>query len=290
MKVLNFLRPENGMTEDPLYYMNFEKYENDVRDCYFFMADFSNDLFSGRYDDKEKIVLTLEEPNSCTIAAHNAQFHLKADKILTLCPYTADLFENRTLVFFPFSEDWIPEETEKVIDVSYFGSIETTHFWRSYIQNVFTKYNFRYGHYNMGNVPRCSYQDKLKILSQSKISVVHGLWRSLSAEGHMQFPRASENLAFSHLDEGIGPQVKSRMFEAAFSRCVILCQRDYWNPIELWFEPEKEFMYFDNEKDLDEKINYIINHYDEFDDMRINAYNKAINNYTTKHFVDRYLK
>ena len=132
--------------------------------------------------------------------------------------------------------------------------------------------------------------DKLKILSQSKISVVHGLWRSLSAEGHMQFPRASENLAFSHLDEGIGPQVKSRMFEAAFSRCVILCQRDYWNPIELWFEPEKEFMYFDNEKDLDEKINYIINHYDEFDDMRINAYNKAINNYTTKHFVDRYLK
>ena len=111
---------------------------------------------------------------------------------------------------------------------------------------------------SMGNVPRCSYQDKLKILSQSKISVVHGLWRSLSAEGHMQFPRASENLAFSHLDEGIGPQVKSRMFEAAFSRCVILCQRDYWNPIELWFEPEKEFMYFDNEKDLDEKINYII--------------------------------
>lgn len=290
MKVLNFLRPENGMTEDPLYYMNFEKYENEVRDCYFFMADFSKDLFSGRYDDKEKIVLTLEEPNSCTIAAHNSQFHLKADKILTLCPYTADLFENRTLVFFPFSEDWIPEESEKVIDVSYFGSIETTPFWRSYIENVFTKYNFRYGHYNMGNVPRCSYKDKLKILSQSKISVVHGLWRSLSTEGHLKFPRASENLAFSHLHEGVGPQVKSRMFEAAFSRCVILCQRDYWNTIELWFEPEKEFMYFDNEEDLDKKINFIINNYDQFDDMRNNAYNKAVNNYTTKHFVERYLK
>ena len=39
-----------------------------------------------------------------------------------------------------------------------------------------------------------------------------------------------------------------------------------------------------------DEAQFIINHYDEFDDMRINAYNRAINNYTTKHFVDRYLK
>ena len=290
MKVLNFLRPENGMTEDPLYYMNFEKYENDVRDCYFFMADFSGDLLSGRYDDKEKIVLTLEEPNSCIGSASNAQFHLKADKVLTLCPYTAELFDNRTFVFFPFSEDWVPDEQEKIIDVSYFGSIDTVPSWRSYIQNVFTKYNFRFGHYNMGNVPRCSYQDKLRMLSQSKIAVVHGLWGTSSNRGHMDYPRASENLAFKHLDKGVGPQVKSRMFESAFSRCVILCQRDDWNVIENWFTPDKEFMYFDDEQDLDKKINHIVNNYNEFDDMRINAYNRAINNYTTKHFVDRYLK
>ena len=48
-------------------------------------------------------------------------------------------------------------------------------------------------------------------------------------------------------------------------------------------------MYFDDEADLDKKLNHIINHYDEFDDMRQNAYNKAINNYTTKHFVENYL-
>jgi len=290
MKVLNFLRPENGMTEDPLYYMNFEKYENEVRDCYFFMADFSKDLFSGRYDDKEKIVLTLEEPNSCVGVAPNAQFHLKADQILTLCPYTAELFDNRTFVFFPFSEDWIPEQQEKIIDVSYFGSIDTVPSWSSYIQNVFTKYNFRFGHYNMGNVPRCSYQDKLKMLSQSKIAVVHGLWKAPSNSGHTDFPRASENFAFKHLNKGVGPQVKSRMFEAAFSRCVILCQKDEWNVIENWFTPGKEFIYFTDEQDLDNKINHIVNHYDEFDDMRNNVYNRAVNNYTTKHFVDRYLK
>ena len=29
--------------------------------------------------------------------------------------------------------------------------------------------------------------------------------------------------------------------------------------------------------------------YDMFDSMRENAYNKAVNNYTTKHFVEKYL-
>ena len=117
MKVLNFLRPENGLTEDPLYYLNFEKYENTARDCYLFMADFYGDLYSGRYEDKEKVALTLEEPNFCVVQGPKAVLHEKADSILSLCPYTSELFDNRTFVFFPFSEDWIPEETDKTIDV-----------------------------------------------------------------------------------------------------------------------------------------------------------------------------
>lgn len=291
MKVLNFLRPENGMTEDPLYYMNFEKYEDTVRDCYFFMADFYNDLLSGNYDDKEKIALTLEEPNSCVSFGPAAQIHEKADKILTLCPYTAELFDNREFVFFPFSEDWIPDEKEKDIDVSYFGSLPNAVPWQSYIQNVFTKYNFRFGHYSMGNVPRCSYADKLSILAQTKVAVVHGLWNVIPQ--HIQalrdFPKAKENKALSHLDVGLAPQIKSRMFEAAFSKCVILCQRDPWNPIENFFTPDKDFMYFDDEKDLDRQLEYVINNYDLFDQMRENAYNRAISNYTTKHFVEKFL-
>tara|TARA_B100001250_G_scaffold207352_1_gene178029 strand:- start:1192 stop:2070 length:879 start_codon:yes stop_codon:yes gene_type:complete len=291
MKVLNFLRPENGLTEDPLYYINFEKYESIARDCYLFMADFYGDLYSGKYEDKEKVALTLEEPNFCVVQGPKAVLHEKADTILSLCPYTSELFDNRTFVFFPFSEDWIPEETEKTIDVSYFGSLPTSVPWASYIQNVFTKYNFRFGHYSMGNVPRCSYADKIKMLSQTKVAVVHGLCNidPGTASNYYNFPKGNDNKAFSHLDKGMAPQVKSRMFESAFSRCVILCQRDPWNPIEYWFEPEKEFMYFDDEEDLNKKLDHIINNYNEFDYMRQNAYNKAIGNYTTKHFVENYL-
>ena len=291
MKVLNFVRPENGLTEDPLYYLNFEKYEDIARDCYLFMADFYGDLYSGNYEDKEKVVLTLEEPNFCVVQGPKAVLHEKADTILTLCPYTAELFDNRTFVFFPFSEDWIPEEREKSIDVSYFGSLPRAVPWESYIQNVFSKYNFRFGHYSMGNVPRCSYADKMTILSETKVAVVHGLCNidSSTAENYYNLPRGRENKAFTHIDRGTMPQIKSRMFEAAFAKCIILCQRDSWNPIEYFFTPDEDFMYFGDESDLDKKLEYIINHYDEFDYMRKNAYNRATGNYTTKHFVEKYL-
>ena len=291
MKVLNFVIPDNGLTEDPLYYLNFEKYENVARDCYLFMADFYGDLYSGRYDDKEKVALTLEEPNFCVSGGDKERLHKVANQILTLCPYTAELFDNRTFVFFPFSEDWIPEEREKTIDVSYFGSLPTAVTWQSYIQNIFTKYNFRFGHYGMGNVPRCSYADKIKMLSETKVAVVHGLCNinPSTAEKYYNFPKGRENKAFSHVDRGMMPQIKSRMFEAAFAKCVILCQRDPWNPIEYFFTPDEDFMYFNDEADLDKKLEYIINHYDEFDKIRKNAYNRAVGNYTTKHFVEKFL-
>ena len=86
-------------------------------------SDFYKDLYSGRYDDKEKVVLTLEEPNFCVAPGDKVRLHEVADKILTICPYTAEVFENREFVFFPFSEDWIPPASEKIIDVSYFGSM-----------------------------------------------------------------------------------------------------------------------------------------------------------------------
>ena len=63
-----------------------------------------------------------------------------------------------------------------------------------------------------------------------------------------------------------------------------------WNPIEKFFEPEKDFLYFEDEEDLKKILNHVVNNYDEFDQMRENAYNKAVNNYTTKHFVEKFLK
>jgi spore maturation protein CgeB len=52
----------------------------------------------------------------------------------------------------------------------------------------------------------------------------------------------------------------------------------------------EDFLYFEDEEDLKKILNHVVNNYDEFDQMRENAYNKAVNNYTTKHFVEKFLK
>jgi spore maturation protein CgeB len=71
---------------------------------------------------------------------------------------------------------------------------------------------------------------------------------------------------------------------------LILCKKDNWNIIEKWFEPNKEFLYFENEIDLENLITEILKNYDKYQIIINNAYNKAINNYTTRHFVEKYLK
>lgn len=292
MKVLNFVRPENGLIHDPLYNLGFEKYEKEARDCYLFMADYIRDLETNpKYRDKERVVLTLEEPNFCVdILGDQARTTFLADKILTLCPYTAECFSKRQLVFFPFSEDFIPKSFDKDIDIVYTGSQPQNVGWDKFM-SVAGQHNFAYAHYNSGNFPNCTYQQKIDLYRRSKIALIHGLCsvNPINIERYLSFPCGRINKAFSHLDKLLLPQVKSRMFEAAFCKSLMLVYRDDWNPIENWFTPNKDFLYFSNEYELDQLINEQLDER-QHDDMIDNAYNKAINNYTTKHFVERYLK
>ena len=66
----------------------------------------------------------------------------------------------------------------------------------------------------------------------------------------------------------------------------MLVKRDPWNIIEYWFEPDKEFIYYDNEEDLPEIINGILSNWEDYESIIDNAFEKAINNYTTDHFME----
>lgn len=306
MKVISCLH-KNGLNADPIYNLGFEKYENIGRDCYLFLGDAYSSVFDERMYDKERVFLSLEEPNFCTdIDGPHAKLHdgwgsvstggklfqsKPVENILTLCPYTAECFDNRTAVFFPFNEDLIPNSYDKIYDVIYTGGIPAFTQWGKFL-DVMYKYNFRDVHYSRGTNPSCSYIEKLQLYSKSKISLCHGL--AIAYPEHISrykaFPKSEINKAFSHLDKNIMPQIKSRVFESAFSKSIILYWKDPWNTIENFFEPEKEFIYFENENDLKEKIEEILNNYDKYKQVAENAYNKAINNYTTKHFVEKYLK
>jgi len=179
----------------------------------------------------------------------------------------------------------------KDIDVVYFGSKPTAVRWDLYISNVLSKYKFLWGSYSDGNVRNFTYQQKMSLYKRSKVSIVHGLCNVNQRDiaKFRQYPFANLNKAFEKLDQGILPQIKSRMFEAAFSKSLILCQRDFFNPIEFFFTENEHFIYFNDEQDLSRKMSHIISNYNEFEPIINSAFLKATTSYTTKYFVERYL-
>lgn len=70
----------------------------------------------------------------------------------------------------------------------------------------------------------------------------------------------------------------------------MLCHFEEFRFIETQFTPDKDFIYWYNFKDLEEKINEILNNYDKYTYLAENAYNTLLNNWTTYHFFERYLR
>lgn len=302
MKVLTFFTNQKDGHDDPVYHLGFEKYESSCPDFYFMLGNVYDAINSGKYDDKPKIVLSLEEPNFCQLgqshiptdppSGHHTETFNKVDTVLSICPYTAETIDNRKFVYFPFNQELIPKKEEKIYDCIYSGSILSSSVSmmvdcmlpHKYILITFNN-DARANHKNV------SYLEKLNLYAKTKVTICHNLlWPHISQHWRYKgFFNADKNKAFDFLDSGVMPQIKSRVFEAAFCRSVILCAKDNWNVIEKFFEPNKDFVYYENQQDLKEKLDYIINNYEKYTDMIESAYEKAVNNYTTEHFVRKYL-
>jgi hypothetical protein len=117
-----------------------------------------------------------------------------------------------------------------------------------------------------------------------------------------KYPDWRANQAFSDIPGVIGllkrliarqqievPQLKSRVFEAAFCRSLILCKRDNFNVIEKYFTPNEEFVYYEEGR-LVETVNKILSNYDAYLPVIDEAYKRAVSQYTTAVFFEKYLK
>jgi hypothetical protein len=249
--------------EDPINYLGFEELSYLGKDCIFFYGGHANDLVFN-HSDKPKYFFSTEEQSWDLDTTDN--FLNYVDTIFTICPPSITNRKKRKYVFFPFNEKHIPEDTEKIYDVIYCGLATGNHVTE--ILSTIKNFNYRFISFiNNGITTNTSptYVEKLKLISQSKITVVHNL-------------------------TGTGTtQIKTRPFEAAFSKSLILCKKDQWNIIEEWFEPNKDFIYYEDSKELEFLITKIINNYEEYYPIIESAYNKSINNYTTKHFIQKFL-
>lgn len=263
-----------------------------------------NETLQMQYQNfKSRKLLNLWQPcefsQTYDTAGRNAfeQF-LYFTKIYSICPYTSEWLNKllgvdmHEVVFYPFGNDIIPERQEKIYDVCYFGGIHGIDH-KECIEQI-QKFNYKFVSQQTYPNPytptdfNVAFKEKLDIVAKTKISVCYNMLHYLPH--HIDviklYDRWVENEAFSHLHEyGRAPQFKQRVHESAFSRSLILCKRDHWNIIELYYEPNVDFIYFNENYELEEIIKDILANYSDYEQMIENAYNKSLN-YTSKNLYE----
>jgi len=134
-----------------------------------------------------------------------------------------------------------------------------------------------------------SYEQMLLKQAQSKISICSNVmylnkdqYKKILGMMYIdRFPNFNEVLK-----QKILPEFKGRLFELPITKTLMLVHRDPWNIIEDYFEPEKDFIYFHNLKDLDHKIRLILNNYQDYWPIVLSAYEK-IKTFTNKKMLEK---
>jgi hypothetical protein len=322
MKVIK--RSSHGYAQDPTKNLGFETYDGQgAADVVLIIAAF--DQAAGCWNQfklqpaeldavkKMRVVrLEFEEPNKFFIPedfdAYDGDFH----RVLTLCPFTAEYLnerqgvKRRVPIFFPFNEAFIPPESEKRYDIIYTGHLYSKQFIRD-MKSV-SRYNYRLvsnSEHELVTDRGVGYKEKLDLIAQSKITLAHNILYPTVRHvlNVWQYPEWRRNNAFSDFPADVlkllrrllmgpaieAPQLKSRIFEAAFCRSLILCKKDKFNVIETYFTPGEEFVYYEEGK-LAETVNKILANYDAYLPVIDRAYTRAVAQYTTTAFFEKYLK
>jgi hypothetical protein len=216
------------------------------------------------------------------------------DDVYTICPFTAQWVNEKLGIkknyytFYPINPKYIPEPQDKIHDVCYFGGVHDPE--HKQCIDIISKFDYRFisqGNHAKVTNHNVSNLEKLKIVAQSKITVCYNL---LYLKPH-QIPMAmswdgwQNNQALERLPkEHILPQFKSRVHEAALTRTLILCKRDPWNLIEDFYKPGEDFIYFNDNSELEGVIREVLEDYEDYEKMLDNAQQKALN-YTSENLV-----
>jgi len=97
----------------------------------------------------------------------------------------------------------------------------------------------------------------------------------------------------------VTPQPKPRILNAASTKSLILCHRGpfvgeappYNSAIEDYLDPSTDFIYFDDDDDLERKLHLILDDYEnpKYKKMIESAYDKMINNFDIHSWYEKYI-
>ena len=314
MKVIQDL--SDNYPDDVNHYTKFSEMGDDSKEEVLFvdLGAVSNPFFRHEHRNyKRKVALVWEQPCAWTSGRGDSMsvsgdFEDYYDEYYTICPYSADWLnehfhgrEKFKLAIVPYNINDTPQkEYEKEFDVIYWGNIhclDHLHMleaMRSFKSNFYTvhpahwtvkmsKDSFhRYANQISGiSEPR---RNMWEILRKTKIFVMTNTIPL--TEAHIKsitsMPKWNKNEAFSNLEQMIAPQMKTRSIEAAFNKTLSLVKKDPWNVIEHFFEPGVDFLYYESNEQLAPMIQEITENWDDYKHIVDNAYEKAVNNYTSQ--------
>jgi len=271
---------------------------------------------------KRKILLDLWSPCQFLVEPNHFSILEGFDEVYSICPYTTE-WTNEQLgkqlmkySFYPVNPDTISPQAsvsgikkllnkfnigstsplsesaglEKTHDVCYVGGLYSPE--HHSMMDIISKYKYvfvtqnrekRATHRKLTNIEKINQVAKCKIgICFNKLYQTERHIASIKTYAGWQNNKAFDHL-FDHIS--IAPQIKTRLHELALCKTLILCHRDPWNLVEDYYEPGKEFIYFDKIEDLDTLIPEILTNYDGYQSVIDNAF-KKVNSYSTRQLVD----
>jgi hypothetical protein len=259
-------------------FYELNRHEDGKEDCVIFQGyDTSrNEILKNKYKDIEKrIYLNLEAPCAFASTSTCLQEQNYFTHVYTLCPYTCKFMnkhQSKTKFIpipFPFRGTYFENLNldDKPLDVIYMGTMMCQE--HSDIVESMKRYKYNFASlYSTGNPTMLSVssQEKWKVLSQTKVSIAINMCPL--DENHKNYIRSNEHWdkidAFNNMECGYMPQFKPRVIEAMCAKTLNLVKRDPWNVIEHWFEEGKHFIYWDTIEDLQEKLQDVIENYENY--------------------------
>jgi spore maturation protein CgeB len=90
---------------------------------------------------------------------------------------------------------------------------------------------------------------------------------------------------WEYKSEEILPQFKVRTHEIATCKSLILCKKDPWNLIEDFYEPNKDFIYFDNLSELEDILHDVNTNFEKYVPIIESAY-QTVQKYSVENFFE----
>jgi hypothetical protein len=274
---------------------------------------------------ERKILLDLWSPCALFTDPNHFSILEGFDEVYSICPYTVEWTNERLqqklmkYAFYPVNPKTInPKPAEegykKLMNIIKLGKMDTSSKERKsvcvkkshevcYVGGLYSQEHysmieiiskFKYIFVTQNRERKATHRklsnvEKINQVAKCKMGICFNkLYPSAAHLANIKkYANWQNNKAFDHLSDHIpiAPQIKTRLHELALCKTLILCHRDPWNLVEDYYEPEKDFIYFDSVDDLKTLIPEILNNYEAYQHITDSAYNK-VRNFSTQNLVD----